>query len=140
MENSMVLCTVNGAKNPIILVSDKRRLRIISPYGMGDGDRHFMVHSEGEVKRICKIILENGLKNSWPNAVPKNYDSMGADYYECYDRFSDSNGTLTFTPVRIDIDACSSETLYVFNKRKFESFMFDVMMAWPELMGAYQVD
>ena len=139
MENTTVIYAVDEGQYPIILASDKRKLKIISPFGM-KGNNQLTIYGETEVKRICKTILEKGMKDSWPSAVPKNYDSVGADYFECYDKASDSNGNLTFIPLRIDIDACSSDTLYVFNKRKFESFMFDVMMAWPELMGAYQVD
>ncbi|MFJ7552512.1 hypothetical protein ACIQXZ_01170 [Bacillus thuringiensis] len=69
-----------------------------------------------------------GISNkSWNNLNPKECDSLGADYYEYYDRPLDSNGYLDISKYKLRIERPSLESgrLYQFNKKKMESFIYD---------------
>lgn len=69
---------------------------------------------------------------SWSSFEPKVADSLGADHDEYYDRDFDNNGSAAVRGFSIAFDGpwqtVSSDhlvRLYKFNKRKFESFLFD---------------
>ncbi|MCR8641493.1 hypothetical protein NV379_02375 [Paenibacillus sp. N1-5-1-14] len=66
-------------------------------------------------------------KESWANLTSKEADSLGADYYEYYDKELDSNGYLSIreNTLLIDRPYLESNKLYQFNKRKMESFIHE---------------
>lgn len=77
--------------------------------------------------------MEEIARESWKNFTPKVADSFGADYAEYYDRDFDSNGDLGVSKNQLRIDGPGQNKtddpiarLYKFNKRKFESFIFDL--------------
>ena len=72
--------------------------------------------------------IEEIANESWTNIVPKEADSMGADYDEYYDRRYDANGYLSIGENGISITApyWSVDTLYQFNKPKIQSFIYDL--------------
>lgn len=65
--------------------------------------------------------------HSWTNIDPKEATSLGADYYEYYDRELDNNGYLSLRENALVIERPTLESLklYQFNKKKMESFLFD---------------
>ncbi|MFO1442847.1 hypothetical protein KDN24_06415 [Bacillus sp. Bva_UNVM-123] len=71
--------------------------------------------------------LETISHESWANFSPKEADSLGADYYEYYDRELDNNGYLRVRENELIIERpfLESNKLYQFNKRKMESFIYD---------------
>lgn len=70
----------------------------------------------------------------WKSFCPKEADSFGADYAEFYDRATDNNGLLDYHNGMLIFESPSKETtlLYQFNKRKMESFIYD-MESWSYL-------
>lgn len=83
---------------------------------------------EGFVEYMEEIAQE-----SWKIFVPKEADSFGADYAEYYDRDFDSNGDLSVRKNQLQVDGPGQNKtddpiarLYKFNKRKFESFVYDL--------------
>lgn len=67
----------------------------------------------------------------WKSFRPKEADSFGADYAEFYDRATDNNGLLEYRDEMLIFESPSKETtlLFQFNKRKMESFIYD-MESW----------
>lgn len=70
----------------------------------------------------------------WKSFTPKEADSFGADYAEFYDKASDNNGYLDYRDEILLFESPSEETtlLYQFNKRRMESFIYD-MESWFDL-------
>ena len=70
----------------------------------------------------------------WKSFTPKEADSFGADYAEFYDKASDNNGYLDYRDEILLFESPSEETtlLYKFNKRRMESFIYD-MESWFDL-------
>lgn len=74
---------------------------------------------------------------SWSNFEPKVADSIGADYDDYYDKEFDNNGSLSIRAGIISIEAPYTQLkskgeivrFIKFNKRKFESFVFDLRRA-----------
>lgn len=89
--------------------------------------------SSEEFKRFCdycKLISTE----SWMNFTPKEVDSFGADYDDYYDKEFDNNGSLSVNATTIKIEGPYAQPkskgeiirLIKFNKRKFESFIYDL--------------
>ena len=81
-------------------------------------------------------------KTSWSSFEPKVADSLGADHDEYYDPDFDSNGSAAVRGLAISFDGpwqtVSSDhlvRLYKFNKRKFESFLFDCIEQLEKVGG-----
>jgi len=72
--------------------------------------------------------LEEVAKEVWPAHTPKLATSDGADYWEYYDSTLDSNGYLTMYADKLCIGRPSldSKRIYQFNKRRMESFLYDL--------------
>lgn len=70
----------------------------------------------------------------WKSFTPKEADSFGADYAEFYDKATDNNGYLDYRNETLIFESPSEETtlLYQFNKRRMESFIYD-MESWFNL-------
>lgn len=72
--------------------------------------------------------------DSWKNFEPKVADTFAADYDDYYDSEFDNNGRLSVRPGIISIEGPYTQLkekgevirLIKFNKRKFESFVFDL--------------
>ena len=124
---------VRGADDPqgIQLVATNHKLKIISQPGIDST----VATGASEVRNFCRKILYMGIRYCWDNLKPRLAQSEGADYWECYDRETDNNGYMTFVPQRLVINAAFPDTgsMYVFNKFEFQSFMYDVLVAFPDL-------
>ena len=79
---------------------------------------------------ILRYLKEQATK-VWKSFSPREADSFGADYWEFYDRKTDNNGYLDVGEEVLVFESPSKETtlLYQFNKRKMESFIYD-MESW----------
>ena len=94
------------------------------------------------VKRYCylnvyfnKEVFEELIKYTesisnkiWNDFTPKEADSISSDYAEYYDRKYDNNGCLSIREnfFRIERPCIECPYMYKFNKRRMESFMYDL--------------
>lgn len=86
-----------------------------------------------EVFKALNEFLNIISKECWSNFTPKEIDSFGAEYDDYYDKEFDSNGSLRIGGNFICAEGPYAQPpnkekitrLIKFNKRKFESFMFD---------------
>lgn len=76
---------------------------------------------------ILHYLKEQATK-VWKSFRPKEANSFGADYWEFYDKNTDNNGYLEVSKEALVFQSSSDETtlLYQFNKRKMESFIYDM--------------
>ena len=76
---------------------------------------------------ILHYLKEQATK-VWKSFRPKEANSFGADYWEFYDKNTDNNGYLEVSKEALVFQSPSDETtlLYQFNKRKMESFIYDM--------------
>ena len=76
---------------------------------------------------ILHYLKEQATK-VWKSFRPKEADSFGADYWEFYDKNTDNNGYLEVSKEALVFQSPGDETtlLYQFNKRKMESFIYDM--------------
>lgn len=84
--------------------------------------------NEDLLKEIIKY-LENISKKLWKDFNPKETNSISSDYTEYYDRKYDNNGYLFIHNkeiLRIEKPCKSCPYVYKFNKRKMESFIYDL--------------
>lgn len=91
------------------------------------GKRDFLFEfKEQEFKELI-TYLETISVASWGAIAPKEATSMGADYFEYYDKKLDNNGYLRIQHHALSIERPSYESnrLYQFTKRKMESFLYD---------------
>lgn len=76
---------------------------------------------------ILHYLKEQATK-VWKSFRPKEANSFGADYWEFYDKNTDNNGYLEVSKEALVFHSPNDETtlLYQFNKRKMESFIYDM--------------
>lgn len=76
---------------------------------------------------LFKFLKEQAVK-VWKTFTPKVADSFGSDYWEFYDKATDNNGYLDIRNEMLIFGSPSEETtlLYQFNKRRMESFIYDM--------------
>lgn len=76
---------------------------------------------------ILHYLKEQATK-VWKSFRPKEANSFGADYWEFYDKNTDNNGYLEVSKETLVFQSPNDETtlLYQFNKRKMESFIYDM--------------
>lgn len=87
-------------------------------------------------KELYEYLAKVGTE-SWKELKPRVADSMGADYDDYYDREFDNNGSLSIGNNVIRIEGPYAQQpnkdhltrLIKFNKRKFESFIYDFRKA-----------
>lgn len=72
--------------------------------------------------------LENVSKDIWKDFNPKEANSISSDYGEYYDRKYDNNGYLSVKENFLSIERpCGNcPYMYKFNKRRMESFIYDL--------------
>lgn len=84
----------------------------------------------GKADEYLKAVKE-AADNAWPNIKPKVADSWGADYEEMYDTKRDVN--YEFAGLRRVVRICGypedDQANYDFNKRRMQSYLFDLMEA-----------
>lgn len=78
-------------------------------------------------EEVKKYLIFIG-KNNFVNFNPFEATSESSDYYEYYDKKFDSNGymEILLNGFSIERPSIDSRVLYKFNKRRFESFIYDL--------------
>lgn len=114
-------------KNGIDLIVKNRKSAIFFEIEEHEHYQCLLEFSQEGFKEFVEYIEEISNK-SWVGLTPKEADSLGADYCEYYDKELDGNGYLThkdywFLMERPSLD---SSRFYKFNKRKMESFLYDL--------------
>lgn len=87
-------------------------------------DYYFSLESD----EILHYLKDQSTK-VWKSFASKEADSFGADYWEFYDKVTDNNGYLRISNDGVIVfESPSVETtlLYQFNKRRMESFIYDL--------------
>lgn len=73
------------------------------------------------------LFLKEQSVKVWKTFTPKAADSFGADYWEFYDRNTDNNGYLEiWNELKFQSPNDETTLLYQFNKRRMESFIYDI--------------
>lgn len=84
----------------------------------------------GKADEYLKAVKE-AADNAWPNIKPKVADSWGAEYDEMYDTKRDVNYEIG--GLRRVVQICGypedDQANYDFNKRRMQSYLFDLMEA-----------
>jgi hypothetical protein len=109
-----------------------RRSAIILELGgeYEEEDRFYFIFrfTPKDYDEIIKYLEEEALK-CWPNFSPREADSEGSDYFEYYDKEFDNNGYIKLwidDALAIERPSRDSKKLYQFNKRRMESFIYDL--------------
>ncbi|PAD46690.1 hypothetical protein [Shouchella clausii] len=82
----------------------------------------------GDMFDYFREFIKEAAEHAWGNLKPKEASSLGADYYEYYDKELDNNGYLSIKGKEIHFERPQKDhrRVYKFNKRKMESFLFDL--------------
>ena len=112
------------------LVVKHRRSAIIFENANGKNEKQVdfkYAFTDEELQEFVDYLTEIA-NEAWNNVKPKEATTIGADYWEYYDRKCDNNGYLRIQKSGIWIEAphLSKDTLYQFNKAKIESFIYDL--------------
>jgi hypothetical protein len=107
-----------------------RRSAVIFEIEKGHSNKHYQFWFDFNPNDFIELIryIEEISNDSWVNLSPKETDSLGSDYYEYYDKELDNNGYLSIKQngLLIERPSLESEKLYQFNKKKMESFIYDL--------------
>jgi hypothetical protein len=121
--NSRIFKSNNGIE---LIVKNRKSAVIFEILGL----EHYQANLEFAPLEFENFIvhLEDVSNKAWNNFAPKEADSLGSDYYEYYDKEFDNNGYLTVRDdwIFIERPTLDSPRFYKFNKRKMESFIYDL--------------
>ncbi|PFB88863.1 hypothetical protein COE48_27060 [Bacillus thuringiensis] len=125
MMESRTFTSGNGLE--LIIKSRKSAVILEMEQSKTNDKYHFTFEFNQTVFMELLEYIEVISNKSWSNLNPKECDSLGADYYEYYDRPLDNNGYLDISKYKLGIERPSLESgrLYQFNKKKMESFIYD---------------
>lgn len=95
--------------------------------------RFYLLFDKQSFKKLSDYLMELSL-SLWQDFEPKEATSMSSDYAEYYDREFDNEGCLGIYKARkpdniallVEKPSIESNLLYKFNKRRMESFLFDI--------------
>ena len=107
-------------KTNIILETDEKNI-----------DRGYFVRIKfsKDVLNDMKNYLETIANQIWDDFTPKEASSLSSDYEEYYDRKYDNNAYLKLSKdgsLRIEKPDKDSLYMYKFNKKRMESFIYDL--------------
>lgn len=107
-------------KSNIILETDNKNIK----------NNYFLIlHFEDDTFKELRSYLETIAKQIWCDFTPKEANSFSSDYEEYYDRKYDNNAYLNLYingALRIEKPDSNSSYLYKFNKKRTESFIYDL--------------
>lgn len=122
-------CSYFEALNGLKLNVTNRKSAVIFELDQSQTEGKYQFELEFSQEKFQEFLnhIKSVSNDSWKGLVPKKADSMGADYWEYYDRELDNNGYLSLNNNTLKIERPSLESgkLYQFNKKKMESFIFD---------------
>jgi hypothetical protein len=112
-------------ENGLVVKSEKSK--VIFENNSGKKYAKIFLFTDREFKEFIEYIqfVSNQV---WKNIIPKEAQSEASDYYEYYDKELDNNGYLMIGENNLSIERPSLESnrMYLFNKRKMESFLYDL--------------
>ena len=110
---------IESNKNNIIFKTDSKNVK---------RDCYLNVYFNKEVFEELIKYTESISNKIWNDFTPKEADSISSDYAEYYDRKYDNNGCLSIIEnfFRIERPCIECPYMYKFNKRRMESFMYDL--------------
>lgn len=111
---------VTHNKNNIILETNSKNLT---------NDLFVRIVFDNDIFKEFRDYLETLAKDLWSDFSPKEATSFSSDYDEYYDRKYDNSACLSFNKsgvLRIEKPATDCLYLYKFNKRRLESFIYDL--------------
>ena len=110
---------IESNKNNIIFKTDSKNVK---------RDYYLNVYFNKEVFEELIKYTESISNKIWNDFTPKEADSISSDYAEYYDRKYDNNGCLSIGEnfFRIERPCIECPYMYKFNKRRMESFMYDL--------------
>jgi len=114
------------------VVTNRTNIRFVMPDDEVPSRTETFEFNRKEFSRF-KEYLETEANRIWKNLNPRVADSFESDYDEYYDREYDNEGSLKFMDregptIQLSLWAPygSTNRLYQFNKRRMESFLFDL--------------
>ena len=117
------------SENGLELIIKSRKSAVILEMEQSKTNEEYHFTFEFNLTGFMELLeyLEVVSNKSWNAFNPRECDSLGADYYEYYDRPLDNNGCLNISNCKLKIERPSLESgrLYQFNKKKMESFIYD---------------
>lgn len=118
--------TINGLE----LIIKNRKSAVIFEINKTQVNKNYKFDFQFSKEVLSDLLeyIETIAVKSWGSLEPKESDSMGTDYYEYFDKELDNNGYLSIrnNSLFIERPSLESEKLYQFNKKKMESFIFDL--------------
>ena len=110
---------IESNKNNIIFKTDSKNVK---------RDYYLNVYFDKEVFEELIKYTESISNKIWNDFTPKEADSISSDYAEYYDRKYDNNGCLSIGEnfFKIEKPCIECPYMYKFNKRRMESFMYDL--------------
>ena len=110
---------IESNKNNIIFKRDSKNVK---------RDYYLNVYFDKEVFEELIKYTESISNKIWNDFTPKEADSISSDYAEYYDRKYDNTGCLSIGEnfFRIERPCIECPYMYKFNKRRMESFMYDL--------------
>ena len=110
---------IESNKNNIIFKTDSKNVK---------RDYYLNVYFNKEVFEELIKYTESISNKIWNDFTPKEADSISSDYAEYYDRKYDNNGCLSIGEnfFKIERPCIECPYMYKFNKRRMESFMYDL--------------
>ncbi|MGJ5606395.1 hypothetical protein KNO54_00330 [Latilactobacillus sakei] len=98
----------------------------------GGVDGRFEFDDEVFNRLMWCLTIES--RRCWTNFNPKEADSISSDYDSYYDKQFDNEGELNFSrnQIRAIRPYGSKVRIYKFNKRRMESFIYDVEYGLPQ--------
>lgn len=119
---------ISNEGTQLCVVSNRSNIQLFLPTGYEDGStRRKLTFERNKFEELLKHI-ETEANKIWKSLTPQIADSPGADYDEYFDRAFGNNGYLTLGVGYLMVDGPygGENKLYQFNKRKIESFLYDV--------------
>lgn len=110
---------IESNKNNIIFKTDSKNIK---------RDYYVTIYFNKEVFEELIKYIESISNEIWKDFTPKEANSISSDYEEYYDRKYDNNGYLSIGEnfFRIERPYIECPYMYKFNKRRMESFMYDL--------------
>ncbi|WP_052406373.1 hypothetical protein [Clostridium culturomicium] len=110
---------IDNNKTNILLKTDNKNI---------EGDYYLKLYfSKDSLKELLKY-LESVSNEIWKDFTPREANSITSDYEEYYDRKYDNNGYLKIKGNCLKIEGPFEDCpyMYKFNKRRMESFIYDL--------------
>ena len=119
IDDSGVNLIIENNKINIIFKTDDKNIK---------RDYYLNLNFKKEIFKEIIKYLERISSNIWKDFKPKVADSLSSDYEEYYDKKYDNNGYLCIgeNSLKMERPYIDCPYMYKFNKRRMESFIYDL--------------